>query len=887
MYDAMISYARADVSFVRKLVKQLEKQDKKIWIDLEGIFYGEEWWERITMAIESSDNFLFIISPGSIASKYCLKEIQHASSRNKHILPIFFKSPYKDQKIPEELNMKQRVDFEKLQDIDQIVAAIHNFLEENPKWKRYHSRLLERAGEWKRYGRSSSLLTGDDLSEAKSWLKQRNEHSRPTELEQEFVNASDQLSKSTSKLQADIVMNQVLRSENLDPELGLALTMAAASEYAITSKINQALSKFLPHVKTVHCLRNHKTDSYDRAVHSVDYSGNMQLVATAGGDGTVRVWDAQTFEEKLSYSKHESNRDGQPWAIMVARWSPDSRYIASGGKDGCVRIWEAHTGTDLQIYQIHQHWVNVLAWSPNGQFIASAGRDGRLIIWSTVDVKAHKIFKFKYYAAVRALSWSPDGQLLAATSDTGYYRVIDVANKKILFTKRLSHEDAIISVDWHPHSDKILTYINSLKNLETKVHVFEGANPEAKRTFTLAGELARTVKWSGDGTRFALGTMSGKIFICPMSEVEETWLFVGHSSELTDIQWSDNDEFIYTSDEDSEVRIWSLEDEQQFQVFYRHEKQVGDLSISPDKSTLLSGGYDGNLIAFDLKRNVEVSRVKAYPRNHVHKISWSPDRKRVLTGCDCRIARFWQTSNWEKKKDLKGEDGWIEGLAWSPDGKYFAIGDVKIRVYARGDEADVPPLAIMEGHGDALSHIAWSPDGRYLASIGLDLQLILWDMQKFSLLWKLMAHEDKPFDVDWSPDSKHLVTCGKDELVKIWSVQGEKEVNSYSDHHAMVWRSKWSPNGKFIASSADKSIRVWDPFTGETRLSTNSSNGSVEAVQWSPESDLLYTGHSDGTVTRRRVHLDPQYLLELAKSRVVRSLSSTERSDFGLPQKFV
>ena len=50
----------------------------------------------------------------------------------------------------------------------------------------------------------------------------------------------------------------------------------------------------------------------------------------------------------------------------------------------------------------------------------------------------------------------------------------------------------------------------------------------------------------------------------------------------------DNDRLLLSSAGDSQVRIWTLEDEQKFRIRYLHAKQVGDLSISPDQKTLVS-----------------------------------------------------------------------------------------------------------------------------------------------------------------------------------------------------------------------------------------------------------------------------------------------------------
>jgi hypothetical protein len=51
---------------------------------------------EIFTSIEAVDNFVFVISPESVASDYCRKEIDHALADDKRMVPICYRS------VPEE-----------------------------------------------------------------------------------------------------------------------------------------------------------------------------------------------------------------------------------------------------------------------------------------------------------------------------------------------------------------------------------------------------------------------------------------------------------------------------------------------------------------------------------------------------------------------------------------------------------------------------------------------------------------------------------------------------------------------------------------------------------------------------------------------------------------
>ena len=165
--DVFISYARKDKEFVLKFFQALKEHDRHAWVDWEGIPPSTDWMKQIYSAINEAKAFVFIISPASLSSEVCQKELEHAITQNKRIIPLQV-----DQcEAPSNLSKIQWIPFNENHEFLTGIQKLLSTLDRDPGWVERHTRFLRRAQRWADSRKDASiLLRGKELEEAESWL---------------------------------------------------------------------------------------------------------------------------------------------------------------------------------------------------------------------------------------------------------------------------------------------------------------------------------------------------------------------------------------------------------------------------------------------------------------------------------------------------------------------------------------------------------------------------------------------------------------------------------------------------------------------------------------------------------------------------------------------
>src|SRR5204862_439473 len=109
--------------------------------------------------------------------------------------------------------------------------------------------------------------------------------------------------------------------------------------------------------------------------------------------------------------------------VYCVAFSPTGQRLASAGRDGTVRIWDAASGKCVQTFRGHNDSVNSVAFSPDDQYVVSAS-EMEVKVWNTASGDV-AVTLGGHTGNVRRVAFSHDGQRLASASWDHTVRIWD------------------------------------------------------------------------------------------------------------------------------------------------------------------------------------------------------------------------------------------------------------------------------------------------------------------------------------------------------------------------------------------------------------------------------------------------------------------------------
>jgi WD40 repeat protein len=778
MADIFISYSRKDSEFVLKLRSQLAQQRYEVWLDKDSIPYGIEWRSEIQFAIDAADAVLVVLSPDSVASPECNKEIGHALANRKRIIPLLRRAVTPNQ-VQREIAALNWLPFDEGCDFGVELERLVETLKTDVDWVRAHSRLLTRAREWDTKGRNSSfVLRGEDLIGAENWLAQAasGKLPAPTQLQTEFIIESRQ---SQARVQRKILAGVTL---------GMIVAIALSLLFLFQRNESNRQRKIAVEERNVATSRSLAVEATSQLTTDAELSVLLSMEAmrvqhTAEAENALRA--------SIAASRVRTVLRGHTSGIHDAEFSPDGKLVVTAGWDKSAGLWDAATGKRLRELRGHRGELWTATFSPDGRMVVTASGDRTARVWDVQN--GNTIAKLRGHSdQVICASFSPDGRRVVTGSLDRTVRVWD-ARTGILVATMHGHRDNVSRARFSPDGNLIVS-----------------------------SSMDRTARLWDAATGRSVAILRGHL-----DKVNE--------GEIEDAAFSPDGQWVATASRDTTTRLWRIPSGQPGLVLRGHTSNVETVVWDPSGSRLVTSSFDGTARVWDARTGSVLRELRPQGVGLLSGASFSPDGKWIVT-FGSYTAQVWSATENEPIAWLRGHTGDVATASFSPDGTEIitSSSDGTARVWEPGLQLPTRTFPGNLTQCGASSYL--NPTGTQVIGVSTNVARV-WDVTTGAYIAELISPKAAVTAASFSPDGRLAITTGANGTARIWDAETWNIRREIQGPGGPISCAGFDSDGKIAVTVTRQTARVWDTAKGTllselrassviTGISFNNANGT-------------------------------------------------------------
>ncbi|HET6597944.1 MAG TPA: adenylate/guanylate cyclase domain-containing protein, partial [Anaerolineales bacterium] len=746
--------------------------------------------------------------------------------------------------------------------------TLREWLNEDRQGLQLHRRLMEAARDWELLGRDTgALYRGAGLAQAREWaalnpsalnveersylhasleqeLREQQEREEQQQRELEAAQKLAETERARAEEQAHSAANLRKRSLYLSVALAIAIVSIGVAVWFTFQLREQAII----------------AGARELGTQAVLQRNNNFQVALLLGIEAFHTRDLPVTRGAL-FNNNEANPQlirylsGHRDAVTEVAFSPDGKILASAGADNAIILWDMQTGQRVgEPLQGHTDDIYTVAFSPNGKTLASAGADNLVILW---DLETHTQMGEPltghvvslWPPGVNSVAFSPDGKILASGGNDKTIILWNVQTHRQLGEPLEGHSDAVVSVAFSPDGKTLASGSGDptviLWDVKTQQQIGEPLQGHNGRVSSVA--------FSPDGRTLASGSDDNTIILWDMETHRQIGEPLrGHISAIFSVAFSPDGKTLASGSLDNTIILWDVETHRQIgEPLQGHSASVLSVAFSPDGRTLASGSRDSTVILWDAEIH-QRTRKQLPELSGVTNVAFSPDGKTLALSSYLTTTIILGNRETQRQtgEPLEGHKAIVVSMAFSPDGKTLASIDADSTIILWDVQTHRPIGESFKGETQVLS-IAFSPDSKSLVSGSQDQRITLWDVQTRRQIGQVLQVNSGLINtVTFSPNGKVVAVGSRDGIITLWDVELNQPIGEpLQGHGESVSSVVFSPDGKTLVSgSLDGTITLWDVQTYQPVGAPQQAHSRrVAGLAFSPDGKSLISGSEDQT----------------------------------------
>ncbi|AEP11491.1 MULTISPECIES: WD40 repeat domain-containing serine/threonine protein kinase [Chloracidobacterium] len=257
-------------------------------------------------------------------------------------------------------------------------------------------------------------------------------------------------------------------------------------------------------------------------------------------------------------------------------------WLASASGDGSVRLWDLRTNREIGLFSGHEYSVNAVAIAPDGLRLASGGADGTARLWTLRD--ATEIASFGHRTAVRALLFASDGRWLITAFDTEV-KIWDALRQRQI-ASFLGHIKTIDALALSPDGHTLAS-----GGADDAIHFWDLISKTEQAMLRLSGHAPTSLVYLPDG-RLISGGRDGQLCLWHTTETGPLQTVEAHLEAIRALALSPDGRWLASSDWNGVIKLWATQDFTNLVTVEAHDGAAQSLAFAPDGQHLASGGAD-------------------------------------------------------------------------------------------------------------------------------------------------------------------------------------------------------------------------------------------------------------------------------------------------------